>query len=70
MLRCPACLYPNYANYEDLAKHVLEMDKTSSAEHIMWLNRNISTRKLSHAELSKRLEEFFRADRVKEWDRW
>ena len=43
------------------------MEKNSNAEHIMWLNRNVSSKKLSHAELSKELEEFFQADRVKEW---
>ena len=67
MLRCPACLNLNYANYDDLAKHILDMEKNSNAEHIMRLNRNISSRKLSPAELSKRLEEFFLADRVKQW---
>ena len=67
MLRCPACLNLNYANYDDLAKHILEIEKNSNAEHIMWLNRNVSSKKLSHAELSEELEEFFQADRVKEW---
>ena len=58
MLRCPACLDLNYANYDDLAKHILEIEKNSNAEHIMWLNRNVSSKKLSHGELSKELEEF------------
>ena len=67
MLRCPACLNPNYTNYGELSKHILKVEKNSSAEHIMWLNRNVSSRKMSLGELSKKLDEFFRADRVKQW---
>jgi pyrroloquinoline-quinone synthase len=43
------------------------MEKMSNAEHIMWLNRYISTKKVSQAELMKLLEEFFRSYKVKEW---
>ena len=67
MFRCPACLLLKYTSYNELSSHILDSEKIGSAEHIMWLNRNLSSRKLSQAELSKKLEGFFRADRVKQW---
>lgn len=67
MLRCPACLVLNYCDYNDLSKHILEMERDSNAEHIMWLNRNISSRKVPHAGLTHDLEDFFQANKVKQW---
>ena len=59
MLRYPVGLNLCYANYDDLAKHILEIEKISNSEHIMWLNRRVSSKKLSPAERSKELEDFF-----------
>ena len=59
MLRCPACLSFEYRNYDHLSDHFLEMEKISNPEHIMWLNRYISMKKVPQAELMKMLEGFF-----------
>ena len=67
MLRCPACLSLEYKNYDHLSNHFLEMEEMSNPQHIMWLNRYISTKKVSQAELMKLLEKFFRSYKVKEW---
>ena len=43
------------------------MEKISNAEHIMWLNRHVSSKKISNNELARDLEEFFKAPKVKPW---
>ena len=66
MFRCPAFLLLKYTSYNELSSHILDCEKIGSAEHIMWLNRNVSSKKISLGELSKKLDEFFRADSVKQ----
>ena len=43
------------------------MGKVSNADHIMWLNRHVSSKKISNYELARELEEFFKAPKVKPW---
>ena len=67
MLRCPACLDLDYANYEDLSNHLLEKAQISDPSHIMWLNRYIATKRVTQNELSRKIGEFFDAKEIKHW---
>lgn len=55
---CPICEI-KADNWYSIAKHIHDLTRRNNAEHIMWLNRNLSIKELSAEELAKRLEEFF-----------
>ncbi|ABW01430.1 C2H2 type zinc finger domain-containing protein [Caldivirga maquilingensis] len=56
---CPICRV-RFNDWSDVAAHFNEMTKVNDAAHVMWLNRNISSRELSIDELSVRLRDLFR----------
>lgn len=56
---CPSCEL-EFNTWEDLAEHFNYMANVKSdPSHVMWLNRNISTKRMEVHELAEKLEEFF-----------
>lgn len=56
---CPSCEL-EFHTWEDLAEHFNYMANVKSdPSHVMWLNRNISTKRMEVHELAEKLEEFF-----------
>ncbi|MEM0158093.1 MAG: C2H2 type zinc finger domain-containing protein [Thermoplasmataceae archaeon] len=67
-MRCPACLAIVGDSYEDLAFHMIERSGKSDADHVMFLNRNISMRRIDAANLSALLEKYFSCNEgIKRW---
>ncbi|AOL17772.1 TenA family transcriptional regulator [Sulfolobus sp. A20] len=56
---CPSCEI-KFSSWEELTKHIDEMaNSKSEPSHVMWLNRNISIKRIEREELQRRLESFF-----------
>ncbi|MCI4369569.1 MAG: iron-containing redox enzyme family protein [Thermoplasmata archaeon] len=56
MSRCPACLEPFADNgFGGLAQHFVARAQASDADHVRWLNQNLSKRRLDPAEVDRRL---------------
>ncbi|AAK42812.1 TenA family transcriptional regulator [Saccharolobus solfataricus] len=56
---CPSCEM-KFNSWEDLAKHMdLIANTNSDKSHVMWLNRNISMKRMEVNELANALERFF-----------
>ncbi len=66
VIACPACLKTE-DNFMELADHFVEKAKASDPDHVMWINRYISSRVISSRELAILLEEFFASRTVREW---
>lgn len=62
---CPACLN-EVGDYDSTASHMVREAYRSDVIHVMWLNRNISKKRMEVEEVRVRLEEFFRGE-PKEW---
>ncbi|AWR98072.1 TenA family transcriptional regulator [Acidianus sulfidivorans JP7] len=56
---CPVCEV-FYDSWSDVSNHLMNND----AKHVMWLNRNISVKRLNQGELAERLEKFFSLDGI------
>lgn len=67
---CPSCEV-KYNSWKEVAKHIDEMTNLrSDPSHVMWLNRNITTERLSVDELADRLEDYFNVpDKLPLWIR-
>ncbi|MHB8396306.1 MAG: thiaminase II/PqqC family protein [Thermoplasmataceae archaeon] len=62
-MRCPVCLsVPSHSTFHEVGDHFIEKASDSDSDHIMWLNRNISGRKIDSEELSRRLKEFIHVE--------
>ncbi|QXJ34269.1 thiaminase II/PqqC family protein [Saccharolobus shibatae] len=56
---CPSCEM-KFNSWEDLAKHMeVIANYKSDPSHVMWLNRNISMKRMEVSELESALENFF-----------
>ncbi len=68
-MQCPVCLTEfEFNDYMAFAEHLIENAKNSEANHVMWINRNLSNTKLSGFELSLKVEDFYRIDtELKQW---
>ncbi|QIW22781.1 TenA family transcriptional regulator [Sulfolobus sp. S-194] len=56
---CPSCEVV-FNSWYDVAEHIdLMANKKSDKSHVMWLNRNLSIKRLSKEELAKKLEDYF-----------
>ena len=69
-MKCPACAAKLGKNPpETLASHMYRMARASNPEHVMWLNQNISKKKVSERELSELLADFldFSKTGLKKW---
>ncbi len=61
MSKCPVCLARfDGDSFEALAAHLCERAAQSEADHVRWLNQNVSRKKLAPEELTPRLQRFFR----------
>ncbi len=55
-------------DYENLSRHFYELSEKSDANHVMWLNRNITKKKSDVKTLTRQLAEFFDArDGLQRW---
>ncbi len=60
MSKCPACLARFDADsFDELAVHLCDRAAQSDADHIRWLNQNVSRKKVAARELAPRLRRFF-----------
>ncbi|MFQ5918944.1 MAG: iron-containing redox enzyme family protein [Thermoplasmata archaeon] len=57
MVRCDVCSR-SFEGYPSLARHFLKRAAASDSGHVMWLNRNITKRKVGAKELAKDLEAY------------
>jgi pyrroloquinoline-quinone synthase len=56
------------SNYEGLSRHFYDLSEKSDANHVMWLNRNITKKKSNIETLSQQFVEFFDArDGLQKW---
>ncbi|QKR00651.1 TenA family transcriptional regulator [Metallosphaera tengchongensis] len=55
---CPVCRFRSN-NWGDVASHIHDMTSRSDPPHVMWLNRNLSSREVSSQELAGTLEDYF-----------
>ena len=70
MVKCAVCgIGFRSGDYESLSRHFYDFADKSDPEHVMWLNKNITKKKTSVAELSKLLSGYFdiRAGGLKGW---
>ncbi|MEM0131729.1 MAG: C2H2 type zinc finger domain-containing protein [Saccharolobus sp.] len=56
---CPSCEI-KFNSWKELAKHINEMvNLKSDPSHVMWLNRNLTIKRMEVDELVNALENFF-----------
>jgi pyrroloquinoline-quinone synthase len=70
MTKCPACLKQfSRADYQALARHLVEQADVSNAAHVRWLNQNVGRQKRTSADLEDPLRKFFdlRTDPLSSW---
>lgn len=68
-MRCPVCLddIPG-SEYESLSDHLLQMEKTSDSEHIMWMNRYVGRKKIAQGDLAQKLSNLYDSgEDLKSW---
>jgi hypothetical protein len=57
--RCPVCGHPTSGSGDDplgeLARHLVDQAARSEGQHVMWLNRNVTKRRVEATELSRLL---------------
>jgi pyrroloquinoline-quinone synthase len=58
MPRCPVCEYRSQ-DWGEVASHLKAKCDLSDVKHVMWLNRNLTSRELGEEELARSLQEFF-----------
>jgi pyrroloquinoline-quinone synthase len=52
---------------DDLSEHLIAESMKSSPDHVMWLNREIGKESMNTADLSRKLQNFFKSDSVSSW---
>lgn len=67
-MRCFVCGEEAGAAYREMARHFLDHASASDPDHVMWMNRNLTRKKVSEAALAEQLQAFDRAgDRLVPW---
>ncbi len=66
MSLCPVCLISE-PSLKELSAHLVERAGQSDPGHIMWLNRNVTSRKLDTDGLSSKFSEIMRYSDLKRW---
>ncbi len=60
MIICPVCEAKfDDPSFSSLSSHFIENANTSDTDHVMWLNRNISKKRMEEEELALNLKNFF-----------
>ncbi len=62
-MRCFVCGLAIDGAYEELGQHFYDEAGESDSDHVMWLNRNITKRKVSAEALAEKLREFAESGR-------
>lgn len=61
-MRCFVCGKEVQGGYGDLGQHFSDLAADSDPDHVMWMNRNLTKRKLPARELGRLLEEYERGE--------
>jgi pyrroloquinoline-quinone synthase len=60
LAKCPVCGNPfGYGTYKSLSRHFCDLANQSDPEHVMWLNRNITKKKVDVKVLEQFLVQYF-----------
>lgn len=62
-MRCFACSLATVEDFDDLAQHFFEEAADSDPDHVMWLNRNITKKKVSPEALAQKLQAYHESTR-------
>lgn len=67
MMRCPYCLADTGEGYGGLSDHLFSEQENNESNHIMWINRYISRKRLDENDFHSRVSSFFSTDDLKGW---
>ncbi|MCJ2520160.1 MAG: iron-containing redox enzyme family protein [Candidatus Thermoplasmatota archaeon] len=57
-MKCAVCGHVRAGGYQELARHFYDLAEESDPSHVMWLNRNITRRKIDVEALAERLRKY------------
>ncbi len=67
-MRCFVCGHETGAGYREVADHLLRRAAESEADHVMWMNRNLTRRKVGPEALAAQIQAYDeRPDRLVPW---
>lgn len=66
-MRCPTCLVETGSSYDELSRHVYEKQEQTDGEHITWINRYVTKRKVSFNEFAALVRSAFETSDLRKW---
>lgn len=66
-MRCPACLVEVDNSYESLSKHIYDEQRENSNEHIMWINRYVTRKRVPFEEFLALIRQVFETNDLNSW---
>lgn len=66
-MRCPACLEETGDSYTSLSEHIYAKQEETHNDHIMWINRYVSRRKVPFNEFIPMIREVFETGDLRAW---
>ncbi|MEE9237631.1 MAG: C2H2 type zinc finger domain-containing protein [Thermoplasmata archaeon] len=57
-MKCAVCGHIRAGGYQELAQHFYDLAEESDPSHVMWLNRNITRRKIDVEALAEKLRKY------------
>ena len=66
-MRCPACLIETGSSFDELSRHIYEKQEQTDSEHITWINRYVTRKKVPLSEFAALARGAFETDDLKKW---
>lgn len=66
-MRCPACLLETHGSYDVLSRHLFDKVSTTDSNHIMWVNRYVTKKKVEFNEFLVLVRGVFETEDLKGW---
>lgn len=66
-MRCPSCLAIVEDSYESLSRHIYDQQDENSADHIMWINRYVTRKRVRFQDFDAMIRNIFETRDLRRW---
>lgn len=66
-MRCPACLAETGDSIDGLSRHVYGKQDETDSDHVMWINRYVSRKKVAYGDFFPLIKNVFETSDLKKW---